>query len=328
MNTKKLCEFALGLGFAFAAPLAAAQEVTLRGISTFNPGTTYSVHFESFIQRVNERGKGQVQIRYVGGGGKVMDPFEMGGALRGGVVDIGNLSGTFSTNIIPEADALKMITTTVSADRGGEVIRLLNEIYAKRSNARIIGRQKTLVPFHLYLNKKISGMDLKGLKLRVTPIYAPFFAAMGATGVRIAPGEIFTALERGVVDGYGWPLQGIFDLGWQEATKMRVDPGFYSSVVELVVNLNSWNALNTSQRAILEESAAWMEKTGDQADRELNKSDDERQRKQGIQVLTLQGEERAKYLKLADDSAWDAILKACPEYGPRLRQLATKSVSQ
>jgi len=318
--------YALILGFA--AGSASAQEVTLRGISTFNSGTTYSVHFESFVKRVNERGKGQIQIRYLGGGGKVMDPFEMGGALRGGVVDIGNLSGTFSTNIIPEADALKMITATVSGDGGGEIIKLLNQIYAKRSNARIIARQKTLVPFHLYLNKKVNAMELGGVKLRVTPIYAPFFAAMGATGVRIAPGEIFVALERGVVDGYGWPLQGIFDLGWQDATKFRVDPGFYSSVVEVVVNLAKWNTLNASQKAILEEAAAWMEKTGDIADRELNKTEDERQRKHGIQVITLQGEERAKYLRLADDSAWNAILKASPEYGPRLKQLAARQAAR
>jgi TRAP-type mannitol/chloroaromatic compound transport system substrate-binding protein len=45
------------------------------------------------------------------------------------------------------------------------------------------------------------------------------------------PGEVYTALERGVVDGYGWPTAGIFDLGWHEKTKFRVDPGFYTAEV-------------------------------------------------------------------------------------------------
>ena len=44
----------------------------------------------------------------------------------------------------------------------------------------------------------------------------------------MAPGEVFTGLERGVVDGYGWPLLGIFDFGWQEKTKYRLEPGFYA----------------------------------------------------------------------------------------------------
>lgn len=42
--------------------------------------------------------------------------------------------------------------------------------------------------------------------------------ALGATVVQTAPGEVYTALERGVVDGYGWSITGIFDLGWHEKT--------------------------------------------------------------------------------------------------------------
>lgn len=312
-----------GFCAALAFP-ALAQEVTLRAVSGFNPGTTFSVYFESFIQRVNEKGKGQVQIRYVGGGGKVMDPFEMGTALRNGVVDIANLPGSFYTNIVPEADALKLIPGPVSAIKGSPVHELLNEIHGKKGNSRILARQKTQVPFHLYVNKKVNGMDLAGLKIRVTPIYAPFFAAMGASGVRIAPGDIFTALERGVVDGYGWPLQGIFDLGWHEATKFRVDPGFYNAADEVMISLARWSALTLAQKAILEEAGAWMEKMGDAQDRELNRKEDERQRKQGIQIVSLQGEERAKYLRLAEDTAWEAVIKASPEYGPRLKKAAAK----
>ena len=59
---------------------------------------------------------------------------------------------------------------------------------------------------------------------------------MGATVVQTPPGEVYTALERGVVDGYGWPITGIFDLGWHEKTKYRVDPGFYSAEVSVLVN--------------------------------------------------------------------------------------------
>ncbi len=51
-----------------------------------------------------------------------------------------------------------------------------------------------------------------------------------------APGEVYTALERGVVDGYGWPVLGIFDFGLEKVTKFRLDPGFYSVDVNLMVN--------------------------------------------------------------------------------------------
>lgn len=301
-----------------------ADEIVLRAVSGFNPGTTFSVNFEAFIKRVNERGKGAVQIHYVGGGGKVMDPFQMGNALKTGVVDVANLPGTFYTNVVPEADALKLIPGSVSKLKGTEVYALLDEVHNRKGNAHLLARQKTLVPFHLYVNKKIAGMDLTGLKLRTTPIYAPFFTAMGATVVRLAPGDIYTALERGVVDGYGWPLQGIFDLGWQDATKFRVDPGFYNAADEILVNLSKWNGLTGPQKAILEEAGAWMERTADADDLELNRKEAERQSKQGIQVITLVGEQREKYSRLADETAWKAVISAAPEYGPKLKRAAGK----
>ncbi|TAK88607.1 MAG: ABC transporter substrate-binding protein [Betaproteobacteria bacterium] len=320
MAVRWLTAFTLAL-VCFAAY---ADEVTLRAVSGFNPGTTFSSNFEAFIKRVNERGKGVVQVHYVGGGGKVMDPFQMGNALKTGVVDIANLPGSFYTNVVPEADALKLIPGSVSKLKGSDVYKLLEEAHNKKGQAHLLARQKTLVPFHLYVNKKIAGMDLSDLKLRTTPIYAPFFTAMGATVVRLAPGDIYTALERGVVDGYGWPLQGVFDLGWQEVTKFRVDPGFYNAADEILVNLTKWNGLAGPQRAILEEAGAWMERSGDADDLEINRKEDERQRKQGIQIITLIGEQRDKYLKLADETAWQAVIKAAPEYGPKLKQALSK----
>jgi TRAP-type mannitol/chloroaromatic compound transport system substrate-binding protein len=101
-------------------------------------------------------------------------------------------------------------------------------LYAQKMNAIFLARLVDNNPFHLYLNKPIEKADLTGLKLRITPVYRDFFQALGATVVQTAPGEVYTALERGVVDGYGWPITGVFDLGWNEKTKYRVDPGFYT----------------------------------------------------------------------------------------------------
>jgi TRAP-type C4-dicarboxylate transport system substrate-binding protein len=60
--------------------------------------------------------------------------------------------------------------------------------------------------------------------------------------VTTPPGEVYTALERNVVDGYGWPIGGIFDLNWQEKTKYRVDPGFYDAEVSIIMNLDTYRA--------------------------------------------------------------------------------------
>src|SRR5260370_23639786 len=104
-----------------------------------------------------------------------------------------------------------------------------------------LGRVIDYTPFHLYLTKKIDKPDLTGLKIRITPVYRDFFQALGATVVQTAPGEVYTALERGVVDGYGWPITGILDLGWNEKTKHRVHPGLHTAAVPGLVHKNTWD---------------------------------------------------------------------------------------
>src|ERR671912_2314986 len=86
---------------------AAAQEVTLRAVTSFAEGTQFSKNFERFIQKVNADGKGLVQINYIGGP-RAMPPFEVGNAVRTRVVDMANVTGAFYTNLLPESDALKL----------------------------------------------------------------------------------------------------------------------------------------------------------------------------------------------------------------------------
>ena len=115
--------------------------------------------------------------------------------------------------------------------------------------------------------------------MRITPVYRDFFQALGATVVQTAPGEVYTALERGVVDGYGWPITGIFDLGWHEKTKYRVDPGFYSAEVSVLINKTSWDKLNAAQKKVITDAAAWLEEQavetgrGKEADITLRETD-------------------------------------------------------
>src|SRR5262249_53343824 len=96
-------------GALFVAVLstASAEELTLRAASAFAEKTTYSRGLERFIEQVNRDGKGVLQINYIGGP-KAMPPFEVGNALKSGVVDVANSTGAFYTNVMPEADAWKL----------------------------------------------------------------------------------------------------------------------------------------------------------------------------------------------------------------------------
>lgn len=310
------------LALAWAAA-ANAQEVRLRGVSAFAEKTTYSRGFEKFIERVNAAGKGIIQITYIGGP-KAMPPFEVGNALKNGVVDLANVTGAFYTNLMPEADAWKLTQRPMSELRKNGGFDYMAKLYAQKMNAVFLARLVDDNPFHLYLNKKISSPDLTGLKLRITPVYRDFFQALGATVVQTAPGEVYTALERGVVDGYGWPITGIFDLGWNERTKYRVDPGFYSAEVSVLINKNVWDKLNEQQRRVLAKAAAEGEAEAGPEFAKENAADTERQAKAGIEAIRFDSSDSKKYLDKAYEAGWAGILRQSPEHGPKLRTFFAK----
>ena len=308
-------------GFSTAA---AAQEVNLRGVSSFAEKTTYSRGFERFIERVNEAGRGTIHINYIGGP-KAMPPFEVGNALKSGVVDLANVTGAFYTNLMPEADAWKLTQHPMSELRKNGGYDYMANLYAQKMNAVLLARLVDNNPFHLYLNKRIAGPDLTGLKLRITPVYRDFFQALGATVVQTAPGEVYTALERGVVDGYGWPITGIFDLGWNERTKFRVDPGFYTAEVSVLINKSIWDKLNEKQKAVLQKAAAEGEAEAWADFAKANAADTDRQAKAGIEAIAFDAAGAKRYYDEAYEAGWAGVIRQSPEHGAKLRTLFSKA---
>ena len=305
------------------APLgASAQEITLRAVSAFPENSIYSVRFRKWIEQVNKEGKGTVQINFIGGPNAI-PTMEMGHAVKTGVVDIGLSTGAYYTNLMPEADALKMAQITMAEQRKNGAFELINEIWAKKANMYYLGRPIEHQPFHLYLNKKIDKPDLAGLKIRISPVFRDFFQAMGANVTVIPPGEVYTALERGVVDGYGWPIGGIFDLNFQEKTKYRVDPGFYNAEGSVVMNLDAWKKLTPPQRAYLQKQVLAMEALNVDWLRD-NENEIKRQSAAGIQVIKFDATISKQYYDKAYEVGWAGAIKASPEYGEKLKRALSK----
>ena len=316
MRTPLLAALAAGL----FATSAGAQEVTLRAVTSFAEKTQFSKNFERFIERVNTNTNGQIKINYIGGP-RAMPPFEVGNAVRTKVVDVANVTGAFYTNLMPEADGFKLIGKPMTEQRKNGTWDYINQLHNQKLNSYYLARQFHNVSFHIYLNKKIDKLDLTGLKIRVTPVYKDIVEALGGTAITTPPGEVYTALERGVVDGYGWPVTGIFDLGWEKVTKFRLEPAFYSVEVNVLVNLDVWKGLTEAQRKSLNDAAHWLELL-DAENNAVIKAERDRQATAGIQPLDFGPAEGKKFLDKANDVAWQSVIKRAPETGPKLRQLA------
>lgn len=304
----------------FAAALCAAvpmstvlmaEEVSLRAVGAFPTGSAFDKPFQEFISWVNENGKGVVQIQYVGGP-EAIPSLEVGNAVSTGVIDVAGTPVSFYTNQFPGAAILKLATKTMPEQRENGCFDKIDQLHQKRMNVKYLGRTGDHVQFHLYLGKPITGPDLSGLNIRVAATYQAMFGALGANMINTPPGEVYSALERGTVDGYGWPSIGIFDLGWDKYTKYRVDPGFYVVEVNFLANLERWNTLDDEQKAVLEKGMLYIE---DKAKENiaLVEAELKRQQEAGIEVIRFEGEQLDKWLGTATEAGLKEVVDVDPE---------------
>ena len=189
-----------GLLSGLGSAAVQAQEITLRAISAWPDNNYFSMNFEKFVAKVNAEGKGLVQITYLGGGAKVMPPFEVANAVKNGVADMGNVAGGFYTTSLSESDALSLNTRTAQELRKNGAHEYINKIWNEKLNVQYLGRSVDGLPINIFLRKPITKPDLTGLRMRVIPLYRPFLESLNAQSLlQIPPGEGYTALERGLL---------------------------------------------------------------------------------------------------------------------------------
>ena len=72
----------------------------------------------------------------------------------------------------------------------------------------------------------------------------PFFKAFGLVGVSMPLGDVYAAMDRGLVDGWACSPASAWSRGLYEVTKYRITPGFLgANNVTVLVNLDTWNGL-------------------------------------------------------------------------------------
>ena len=319
----KFIKIALVLAItATSSATALAQEVTLRLVSAFAENGIYVQRMLPWINKVNAEGKGVLQINFLGGP-KAIPTFEAGNAVKTGVVDMALNTGAFYTNVMPEADFLKLTQIPVAEQRKNGAFDAINKVWNEKGNMQYLARLVENQPFHIYTNKKIDKPDLTGQKIRITPVYRDFFQALNANVITTPPGEVYTALERGVVDGYGWPIGGIFDFNWHEKTKFRVDPGFYDAEVSLIMNLPAYKKLTEVQRNYLQKQLLALESENSFWIRYASE-ETARQEKAGIQTISFDAASAKAFKDKAYDIAWTSALKQSPDVAARFKSLFSK----
>ncbi len=312
--------FAAGAAAAMAAAPAAAKD--LGAVTALQQTNTLARSFlANFLEPANRMG---VAIRNMGGQ-EVVPPRKAANALKRGQFDVLSAPTAYYIGTVPEGYALLAANQGPAALRKNGAWKILEEVYLEKAGARLLAWGENMTSYNTYLSIKPKigpdGVpDLTGVKMRATGTYRPLFRALGASTINIKSSEIFTALQRGTVEGFGFPDVAIVPLGLHKVVKYRVTPNYYQTNQVVTVNPSSWKALGAEDRRKLSElaleyettSVKWVERERVKEERQLKAA--------GVEDIALEGAAAARYLDIAHGAIWKE-LKERSEHHDVLRPL-------
>jgi TRAP-type mannitol/chloroaromatic compound transport system substrate-binding protein len=215
---------------------------------------------ERIAKLVEEMSNGQMKITVYGAGEQV-PAFGVFDAVSSGSHQMGHSGGYFWKGKAPAAQFFTGVPFGLTADeinawtnRGGG-LELWREVY-EPFNIYPIPAGNTGTQMFGWFNKEINSLDdIKGLKMRIPGIGGEVLKRAGGIPVTLPGGELFTALQTGVIDATEWvgPYNDL-TFGFYQAAKYYYYPGWHEpgSMLELLINKDEWESLPRHLQAIIE----------------------------------------------------------------------------
>lgn len=225
--------FGLAVGAAIVAPAlrstrAEAAPVTLR-LSSSLPADANSAHwlwYDRFAKALKAKVGDAIAIQYFPDNqlGKEADVV---GSVKLGVVDMMISGSSIWSTLAPEIGVLDLGYLFDGMDKAGQVLdgqagQHLNRIFADKIGVEVVSWGYSLGARNVTARQPAtSPAELKGQKIRVLPVanFVATLRGMGASPTPMSLGEVYTALQTGVIDGLEHDAPTVLSLKWYEVAK-------------------------------------------------------------------------------------------------------------
>ncbi len=239
---------------------AVAETLKLKMVTTWPPNFPgLGTGANTLARYLSEASGGRIEVQ-VYAAGELVPAFEVFDAVSQGTADLGHGGAYYWRNKLEVAQLFGAVPFGLNANEMngwlyyGGGLDLWREAYAAFD----------LVPFAVgntgaqmggWFNTTIDSLDdLKGLKMRLPGLGGEVLEAVGGTPVALPGGEIFTALQTGVIDATEWvgPYNDMA-FGLHKAARYYYYPGWHEPgpTLELIVNKPLWDTLGDDLKAII-----------------------------------------------------------------------------
>ena len=289
---------------SLVATPALADVVKIDAVSLAPKPVYINKPFKMFVDEVNTKFAGEIEINWRGGP-EVMPPFKQAEGVRNGSVDMTYTSPSYYQGLVPTSGTMNLSYKTYAEIAATNYHERMTELHAEKDLIFLGEIPATQLNFVIYMGEEVSSLeDLKGKRIRVFPTLLPIVKALGAEPIVMGMGDIFTAMERGTIDGY---MQGPLAQAkqFEGLVKTVIFPGVYRAGFPVLINKDTWGMMSTDLQQRLttflrDDFAPRMDYIwGDDI------TDNIAQMKAaGFNILELPADEAARYEQMAMDAAW------------------------
>ncbi|MGE0153540.1 MAG: TRAP transporter substrate-binding protein [Reyranellaceae bacterium] len=251
---------ASGLLCCALASVAVAQSIALKAGHSAATTEPYQAGFDEMARVAKEKSGERLQIQ-VFPNSQLGQEKEMVEGLLLGTIDIANPTTAVLANFVP---ALKVLDLPFLFDDRTHMYRVLDGPIGEELGRAMLARGFRLLAWqeagfrHIMTKKAINDMsDLKGLKIRTmqSPIHVSAFQAFGANPTPLAYGEVYGALQSGVVDGAEAGNSNYYAQRFFEVAPQWAMVSWTSLVIPVIMSEKRFQALPKDMQAVLVEAA-------------------------------------------------------------------------
>jgi TRAP-type transport system periplasmic protein len=303
---------------AFSSNACATQ---LRMLSAFHENFIFNVGATAkMIQNLEEISGGKMKVGFHGP--DVIPTFEQFQPLQAGIFDLSFTHATYHAGTISVGVGMDATLADPVQRRESGLFDYLDKEYNKLG-VKLVALPP-VAPYHFITRNPLKGQkpSLSGLKMRSNPSLQNTILALGGSPVTMAGGDVYTSLQRGVIDGAAWTLVGVKDFKWQEVANYMVRPTFGSISMMIAMNLKKYNSLTPEQRKWIDEAGKKTELDSLAFFNNLVEEEIAFLQGQGMKVTNMHPEDTEMVEKFWNDGLWEMAKQTSGNAGPKFRELA------
>lgn len=265
------CTFARAiLALSVAAAVSAAQADTTLRMSHFWPGGSAINQqiFEQWAKTIEEESGGSLKVQNFPSQ-TLSQADETYDAAVNGIADIGITAQGYTNGRFPLSQIVELPGVAESAPQGACVLQTLyddGQLGGEYDDSHVLF-MFTTGPGYIHTKETDvqTPADLEGLRIRrPTAVAGDILENMGAQPVGMPAPDIYTSMQRGVIDGLSFPWEGMKGFRLNELSHYHTQVPFYTLIFVATMNKNTYESLTPEQQQVIDDNSGmkWADKAG------------------------------------------------------------------